>query len=214
MFIGLLKNRPINFLRNLKKTNPKIMILGPGDGEYILDLHKTLNKLNINPEIDVLGLSNSITSKVKKKIRTDYSQGISFEELWNYPEKYKSIIRDFLGKYDLIEASYSTGYHTNYSEKTSFYTALMLAPQGEAYVLIRPESVSSLNNKFNKFNKKYELPFGVLHHGQKTTIMYIKDYLQRAVKVYNKKYGTNLEFELDIINKKDGDFYLIIKRIN
>jgi hypothetical protein len=146
-----LNSKPLDFLISLDKPNPNIMILGPGVGMSILELHKFLAEYNITPNTDVFGLTKTISDKVKRAIRKDYSENMSFEELWTNPDKYSAILKEFLGRYDFIEAMYSVGYHTKYPEKTSFYTALMLAKGGEAYLTI---DITELLFRLSKFKFK------------------------------------------------------------
>lgn len=221
IYYYFLKGAPINFFKNLRKSNPRIMVLGPGKGEYILDLHNRLNRLNINPVTDVFGLTKSVSEEVSKIINKDHSQGITFEELWYYPEKYKSTIEKFFGEYDFIDASYSTSYHTSYPEKTAFYTSLMLAKGGEAYITLNPFSISRRffdrlkefkSNRF--FTNENFIPRSVeLTNSFDKSIKYVLNYLKKAIKAYNKSHNTNLDFEFEIINTDSKNVYLKIKRI-
>lgn len=87
IYISGLNSKPLDFLVGLDKTKPNIMVLGPGVGMSILELHKYLAKFGIAPNTDVFGLTKTIVDKVKKVIKKDYSDNVSFEDLWTNPNK-------------------------------------------------------------------------------------------------------------------------------
>jgi len=164
VFIRFLSEKPLDFLISLKKKKPKIMILGPGYGGEIVGLNRFLNYRNIFPEIDVLGLTSTVAVDARQLIKNDYSQRVSLEEIGANPKRFSELIQKLKGEYDLIVASLSVGFHTDYPVHNCFYSAMMLAPNGEAYidVSIVPyvlkvfprlvKAYNKLNNTDYKFN--------------------------------------------------------------
>lgn len=108
---------------------------------------------------------------------------------------------------------YSIGYHTKYPEKTSFYTALMLAKGGEAYLTI---DITELLFRLSKFKFKQALPKEKFRLLLEYSRKYLLKYFRSALESYNKLYGTNLNFELELFERptRGQVFVLRIKRIS
>ncbi len=195
---------------NIKK--PKIMILGPSLGENIPKIKRSFEIVGKSPEIDVFGLTKSIVRSARKIVRKDFSDNFTFEELWTNPEYNRYLLKEILGRYDFIEGVYSVGYHTNYPEKTSFFTALMLAKGGEAYLTINVLQLQSrLRNLImsKKIIKDHNAIGKLSYYLENTNIPrlsneyareYFLKYLKLAVKRYNKDYNLNLDFDFEIVN--------------
>lgn len=190
-----LKGQPIVFLINLKKKSPKIMVIGPGVGLDLIVLTRELSYFGIEPQLDVFGLTKTISTDAQKVVRTDYSQSVALETIGSDPEKYSELINAVQGVYDLVIGSNSVGFHTNYPAHNCFYSAMMLNVGGEAYIDVY------LGIKL----LKKTMP-NVLKHVYLT--------FQRLVAAYNKVNRTNYKFELKIITPGSLiSVYFKIKRI-
>jgi len=187
-----LKHDPLIFLSKVPSNKPQIMILGPGLGEDILELYRFLIHNKKYPDIDVLGLSKTITPEVKKIVNNDFShsdsvnEGITLEEIGANPKRFSELISKIKGKYDFIMASLSIGFHTFFPVQNSFFTALMLAPKGRAYIEVRRWV------KLEEFQKIFD----------------------RILRIYNSIHNTNYQFTLRQVNPQISVNYIVIDRIN
>jgi len=195
-----LKYKPLNFLYDLKKVKPKIMILGAGKGDDLVLLSKELQQSKIYPEIDVFSLTKSLSREAKEVVNEDYSHDVSLESLGANPEIFSDLISKIKGKYDLVMASLSVGVHTDFPVHNCFYSAMMLAPNGEAYIQIRLYQLSMLREIYSSIYPKLVKVF------------------PKLVDAYNKKYNTNLRFVLESLEKDSLSTALAgwvrIKRVN
>lgn len=193
-------NRPIDFLKKLGKQKPTILILGAGKGNDLPLFYNTLRKSNLFPQIDVFGLTQILSYNARFVVQQDLSQNLALETLGSRPEQNIKLATDTYRKYDLIMVPTSAGFHTKYAAHNCFFTALMLAPDGEAYL-----QVSRLRHLFLR-NKFLEYPYD----------KYISAVFARMLKIFNERYKTDLNFELEFMpfGSEQESLYLRIKRIN
>ena len=187
---------PLDFFDKLKKPNPQIMIIGPGLGEDLIDLHGHLIAKGFDPKIDVFGLTKTVTLSAQKVVRKDYSQNVALETIGANPEKYAELVNALKGKYDLVTAYSSAGYHTQFPAQNCFFMAMMLAGGGEAHI-----DIASGKRLFSS---------AALINNAK----YLKEVFPRIVKAYNRKSETNYQFELKFERFDQYRYVVIIKRIS
>lgn len=134
----------VNVVKSISKNNknPKILILGPGIGEEVIELNKTLRGFKINPEIESLGLTNQLTENAKEAIKKDHSRNLALEEIDPSNPEHKELISNLREKFDYVIAPTSVGIHTRYSAYNGFLCALALKPKGEARITILKENFS------------------------------------------------------------------------
>lgn len=133
-----------NLIKGINRNNksPKILILGPGIGEEVIELNKILKILKLNPEIESLGLTNQLTKKAKEVIKKDHSKNLALEEIDPNNPEHKKLINSLKEKFDYILAPTSIGIHTRYPAYNCFLCALALKPKGEARITILSEDFS------------------------------------------------------------------------
>ncbi len=74
--------KPLHHLIKIKKKKPKIMILGAGEGKDLNLFKEDLNRLKINPAIDVFSLTKSINPEIlKKTVNNDFSKNKAIESI-------------------------------------------------------------------------------------------------------------------------------------
>lgn len=140
-------------LISLKKIDqPKIMILGPGQGQEVLFLNNLLKENS--PKIDVFGITNELSTTAKTIVRTA-----------NYPNPEKLSERDlfehfnhlkFVNKYDYVFSNMGPVEHTRFPEIAVLKVASMLRPGGIARIMpaILLENDRNLQ-KYFKLKKDY-----------------------------------------------------------
>ncbi|HOZ35743.1 MAG TPA: hypothetical protein PLK55_02050 [archaeon] len=130
---------------NTKNKSPKILIMGPGLGEEIIEFDSFLKThKHINPQIESLGITNQLTKDALKTVKKDHSLGIALEEIDPENPIHKQAIKKLIGRFDYIIAPVSVGIHTRYPAYNCFLCALALKPQGEARInIMNPESIKS-----------------------------------------------------------------------
>lgn len=150
IFSTILRKDPINHLIKSKNKKPNIMILGPGEGNYISYLNSELRSYNINPRIDVLGLQKTINPELLKRkiVRRDFSRGIALEEISANPKANRKLISRIKGKYDLVMAPASVGLHTLYPALNVFNVSCMLKKGGVAYIEVPSKERVAYYDKF------------------------------------------------------------------
>lgn len=143
---GRFIDNPIYFhvVKSILKNNksPRILVLGPGIGEEVVELSRVLKGLKVNPEIESLGLTNQLTENAKKTISKDHSQNMALEEIDPNNAEHKKLIANLREKFDYVIAPTSVGIHTRYSAYNGFLCALALKPKGEARITILKENFS------------------------------------------------------------------------
>lgn len=143
---GRFIDNPIYFhvVKSILKNNksPRILVLGPGIGEEVVELSRVLKGLKVNPEIESLGLTNQLTKKAKEVIKKDHSKNLALEEIDPSNAEHKKLINSLKEKFDYILAPTSIGIHTRYSAYNGFLCALALKPKGEARITILSEDFS------------------------------------------------------------------------
>lgn len=143
---GRFIDNPIYFhvVKSILKNNksPRILVLGPGIGEEVVELSRVLKGLKVNPEIESLGLTNQLTENAKKTISKDHSQNMALEEIDPNNAEHKKLIANLREKFDYVVAPTSVGVHTRYSAYNGFLCALALKPEGEARITIIKEGFS------------------------------------------------------------------------
>jgi len=145
-----------NSIIRSRNKKPKIMSIGPGLGLDLAELNIDLNSVGIESSIDVLSLQKLVNINILKLLNgKDYSQNVALEEIFSNPGKYKSVIRELLGKYDFLIAALSAGIYTNYSTHNCFFMFLMLAPQGEAYIDVNHFDEDKFRQMVKNHNKRY-----------------------------------------------------------
>ena len=169
IFLNTLHGEPLKFLRKSTDKKPEVLFLGAGSGKYLPEFKTELLKNNIDPQIDVLSIQNSLDPKVKPIVREDHSTGDSLETIVSKGRKIKGEITDeklssfmanrkltssLVGKYSLVMGSYSVGFHTNYPASNVFNTCLMLKPGGRAYIQIPRFNYVFKQELFSLQNKK------------------------------------------------------------
>jgi SAM-dependent methyltransferase len=119
-------------LISLKKIEqPKIMILGPGQGQEVLFLNNLLKENS--PKIDVFGITNELSTAAKKIVRNaNYpsSEKLSERNLFEHFNHLK-----FVNKYDYIYSCAGPVEHTSYPEIVILKIASMLRPGGIARIM-------------------------------------------------------------------------------
>ena len=94
IFIKKFSEKPFLHLKKIKKEKPKIMVLGAGLGVDLIEFKKALNLIKINPTIDVLSLTKSLSPRAKKIVNKDYSQNKAIETIdFKKETKFKKQIR-------------------------------------------------------------------------------------------------------------------------
>lgn len=176
IFLNTLHGEPLKFLKKSVEKKPEVLFLGAGSGKYLPEFKTELLKNNIDPQIDVLSIQNSLDSRVKPIVREDHSTGDSLETIVSKGREIKGEITDqklasfmvnrkltssLVGKYSLVMGSYSVGFHTNYPASNVFNACLMLKPGGRAYIQIprfnyvfRTELLSLRNKRLTLSEKR------------------------------------------------------------
>ncbi len=195
IFIDDLDLKPIINLLKLRKKNPNVLFLGAGQGDDIVTLNHLLSFAKLEPNYDVLSVTKKLSREARAIVRKDLSGNFALENVIADPEKYVELISQIKGKYDLIMASLSIGIYTNWPDRNAFATALMLGPEGEAYITVDSTGINQ-NPRFGFEN--------------------IKRFIELAKRAYNKKNKTNLNFEVTLIPETNttivGTYYICIKR--
>jgi hypothetical protein len=131
-FVKKFSEKPFLHLKKIKKEKPKIMVLGAGLGIDLIEFKKTLNSIKINPTIDVLSLTKSLSPRAKKIVNKDYSQNKAIETI-DFKKETK-LASNLKNKYDLVVAPLSVGVYTDHPSYNMFLTSLMLNKNGKAYI--------------------------------------------------------------------------------
>lgn len=191
VFKIFLKAKPLDHILGLKKPKPEILFLGPGEGDYISLFVNELQITNprILPKVDVFGLTPTLSDEAKKVVRTDFSKGKALEEIITNPDENKDFINHVSGRYDLIMADMSVGFHTDYPEHNLAYSALMLNKGGKLYFDFDASRIRELLPDFNSRSIKFS----------RFRYEYIKRFVERFALFYNRKYETNLKFDVNLI---------------
>ncbi|MEI8364707.1 MAG: hypothetical protein WCF78_04620 [archaeon] len=173
-YVTKFKNLPIMHLKSINKKNPKIMILGAGSGRELIELKDILKKEKINPEINVFSLTKSLDKDIEKKIvNKDYSINKAIENI--DPKRDKQIIKENIGKYDLVVAPLSVGVYTDHVAYNMLLTSLLLRKHGKAYIEVNDNSQNLTRYKrfielYNKqFTKNYEFIINEIKLDRKLT---------------------------------------------
>lgn len=183
----------VYFLKLTRKRKSQIMVIGPGKGEDIIKFNEEVAKLNMHPEIDVFGLTKSLSSNAEKIIRTDFSQYLALETLGANPEKYPELVNALKGKYDALISILGAGYHTNFPAQNCFFMALMLNVDGRAVIqidnriLVRTKPPSRYSNIEMLGGAKYFRPL----------VNKVLNVFPKLVAIYNKLHKTNYRFEIE-----------------
>jgi hypothetical protein len=195
----ILNNKPVAFLLSLKKRKPKIMILGAGIGNDLIEFKKELNKHNISPVFDVFSLTKALSDEVtnKKIARHDYSTNLGFEQIDPRVPSHKKIVDKTKGKYDLVMAPLSVGTYTKYPSTILLNSAMLLSKGGRAYVFMGLNHLvvigeNRIDGNIFELNKKYVLLFN------------------KFVSSINKKENTDYKFKLSMANSVT----VLIERLN
>ncbi len=145
-----LKNRPIHFLKKIKKKRPRILILGPGKGKEATGLYERLSSFGMKPQIDVFGLTKTIDPRfLGKEIKNDFSSNVSFEQISR--AEHPKLVKALKDKYDSVISVKSVGYHTKYPEYSVFTTASTLKKGGRAFL--------EINKKIRDFRNLKKIDF-------------------------------------------------------
>jgi len=133
-----LNNAPLKFLISKNNKEPKIMLLGTGQGLDIFKYKSEFAKHNIVPSFDVFSLHKELAEEVNanKLVNKDYSLGLPFEQINPKIESHSELILNTKGKYDLVMAQMSVGKYTEHLSTTLFNAALLLKKGGKAYIQI------------------------------------------------------------------------------
>ena len=132
-------------LKEIKQ--PKIMVLGPGEGQEVLFLNNLLK--GSFPKIDVFGITNELSTEAKKIVRNV-----------NYPNPEKLSERDlfehfnhlkFVRKYDYIFSDLGPIEHTRNPEIAVLKLASMLKPGG--FARVSPAISQETHNNIIKYLK-------------------------------------------------------------
>lgn len=134
VYVKILKRDPINHLVNLRNKKPKLLVLGPGNGQDIFLLHNELQKQNIKPQIDVLGIQKTVEPVLLEKgiVQKDYSMGLALEEIASNSKN--KLTKRLKGRYDMVVAASSVGLHTLHPAFNVFSVSAMLNKGGVAYI--------------------------------------------------------------------------------
>ncbi len=138
------KEKPIEFLKT--KKNPKIMVLGAGEGK---DLKLLKNEFR-DAKIDVFSLTKSLNKDIKRNvINRDHTIFVALESLDSRFKKHRQLIEKLKNKYDLVIAPLSVGIYTNYPVFNIFRSSMMLRKKGQCFIEIYTrENVEKIFNKF------------------------------------------------------------------
>ncbi|MFA5745405.1 MAG: hypothetical protein WC932_00920 [archaeon] len=158
VFDGRLDHHPIEFLKRKNIKNPKVLFIGPAQGEYISEFKKDMNKWGINPVIEVIGIHKTVKPELIEKqiIFKDHSQGLVLEDIFDNSKKYNSVIKEISNNFDLVIASKSSGVHTLYPAYNVFISAIFLKPRGRTYIEIpSKERVLGIESRKARNQKKF-----------------------------------------------------------
>ena len=153
-FIKKFSEKPFLHLKKIKKEKPKIMVLGAGLGVDLIEFKKALNLIKINPTIDVLSLTKSLSPRAKKIVNKDYSQNKAIETI-DFKKETK-LASNLKSKYDLVVAPLSVGVYTDHPSYNMFLTSLMLNKNGKAYIELGEFKLKTVT-RFKKFVEIYNL---------------------------------------------------------
>lgn len=179
IFTTILRKDPINHLIKTKNKKPKVMVLGPGEGNYISNFSSELRSHNINPRIDVLGLQKTINPELLKRkiVRRDLSRGVALEDISGNPKANRRLISRIKGKYDLVMAPASVGLHTLYPALNVFNVSCMLKKGGVAYIEVPTKERVEYYDKF------------AIPEKHKRRMISQLDRLPKAVEKFLESYG-------------------------
>lgn len=153
IFVKKFRKKPLLHLKKIKKTNPRVMILGAGLGRDLKLFKEDLNKLRIDPTIDVFSLTKSLSKEVKRDVvSTDFSRKKALETI--SPVKDRKMIGQIKGKYDLVVAPLSVGVYTDHLSYNLLLTSLMLNKNGKAYIEVEKYDMQA-KERFNRFVELY-----------------------------------------------------------
>lgn len=141
-----------------KNKKPKILVIGAGIGEELIELKNHLYAKKINPKIETMGITKMLSNKAKKVVHKDYSINLNLEEIDIKNPAHKKLIETLRNNYDVVAAPMSVGIHTSYIAYNCFLCSLMLKPNGVAKIQLLSDSVIK---NYLENNKHYinERPF-------------------------------------------------------
>ena len=207
---GRLRKKILDFVLDELKQHPEIMVLGPGEGHDTALLKLELEKYGIKPEIDALNLYKGTLDKelIKKRIiRNDLSADKVFEQINQHDDS--KLVKRLFENYHLVIAPKSVGVFNKSRAFSLYQVALMLKPNGRAYVELTFDFRKDLNFFKNGPNKSKML----LEVEKQRTIAL------RMIDSFLKNHKLNRKFEISVL--KDTiiehdicyDFFIEIKRI-
>jgi hypothetical protein len=197
IYKNIYKNEPIKFLLSLKKRDPKIMILGAGEGSDIKLLRDELLEKKLKPIIDVFSIKKTLEKDVKQNIvRKDFSKSIPFEHIDPRIKEHNEIIKATKGQYDLVMAPFSVGVYTNSISTILLNSAMLLAKNGRAYIQVKLDFLDPIQLPENKMG--FELK-------QEHKLMF-----NRFVNTINKKENVDYKYKLSFHHNGS----ILIERVN
>ena len=202
-----LKKKPLKYLLDNNIKSPKIMMLGPSTGKYILEFKKRLLENKIKPIIDCFSLKNELNKDVEKEVRLNLFGKGAFEKLntkANNPDL-KEIQRNLIDKYNLIIAPMSVGVHTKYPINALFTSALMLRKGGKAYVEI--PAIDRDHLEYMKSQKQSRSKYDKQLFYSKLQATKVEKIFDRFVNSYNPK----LKFKLEAVDTFYHEKYVFIE---
>jgi hypothetical protein len=153
IFYNKFKQKPLLHLKKINLKEPKVIILGAGQGNDLKLFKEDLSKFKINPIIDVFSLTKSLSPEIKKKIvNKDFSRNKAFESIEAIKDR--KLINQIKGKYDLVVAPLSVGVYTDHIPYNLLLTSLLLNKNGKAYIEVNNYS-PKIKERYYKFIEMY-----------------------------------------------------------
>lgn len=139
-----------------KKSKPKILVIGAGIGEELIELKNHLNAKKIKPKIETLGITKILTDKASKVVSKDHSMNLCLEEIDIKNPEHKKLIKSLRENFDVVAAPISAGVHTPHIAYNCFLCALMLKPEGVAKIHVLSEKMikNYLDNSKHYINER------------------------------------------------------------
>lgn len=139
-----------------KNKKPKILIVGAGIGEELIEFKNHLNAKKIKPKIETMGITKMLTDKASKVVSKDHSMNLCLEEIDIKNPAHKNLIKSLRDNFDIVVAPMSAGVHTPYIAYNCFLCSLMLKPEGVAKIHVLSEKMikNYLDNSKHYINER------------------------------------------------------------
>jgi len=178
-------------------------------------VNKNIKTKKFLPVIDVLNITKENLSKEGKKfVQKDYSGKVGLE---TYFEDYNN--EKLIGKYDLVNAICSVGFHSFFGPEALYKSALLLKKGGIAEVDVSiPSSImygyrdTDVLENYSKYLQTITTEYSHNKSNFNKFSLMIRNYFKLIERKYGMKYSINIAGNFDLYNSHL--LYFVIKRIS